>query len=166
MATEFHITIPQIKLYEEKYSRSSEIVKAALEKGLLQATIATQALARSQAPVKTGRLRSSIQFKVEGLKGVVFTPPGMMYAIYVESGTGQYGKYKRDIIPKTKKVLATKMNPGWGKPSKGGYFIIGKKSKGQKPNPFMKRTKMLAMPQIKVAFKEAEKLIIKELEVR
>lgn len=123
----------------------------ALIKGSLEAAaIAVQGIARQQAPVKTGRLVNSIGYKVKGLEATI--SPKVGYGIFVEMGTGLYGPKGHLIEPKQSKVLATKQNPGFGKSTSGGYYIIGKYSRGQEANPFMERSAHLAMPVVEGIF--------------
>lgn len=133
---------------------------ARIETALNLAAIATQGIARSQAPTRTGRLVNSIGYKIRGLTAVI--SPNVTYAGYVEMGTGIYGVNHQNITPKNSKVFATKVNPGFGSASKSGYFIIGRSSKGQKPNPFMERSAALAKPIVEGYFKTTLRNFSKE----
>lgn len=132
-----------------------------LVKAITKSAIEVQNVARGQSPVRTGKLRNSIMFKVHGTTAII--QPMVDYALYVEGGTGIYGPKRAAITPKNKSVLATKTNPGWGRKSASGYFIIGKKSKGQKANPFMERTFMVTPPILEHNFGVAVKNIIQEI---
>ena len=137
----FTVTSPQIDQIIANYAQSPELVATKLNQAINKATIAMQTLIRNEAPHRTGKLRSSVQFLVQGLRGIIYT--NLNYAVYVEYGTGIWGvgpgAKKQPIVPVNKKVLATKINPGWGSANSGGYFIIGKSSQGQHPNPFFQR---------------------------
>lgn len=78
--------------------------------------------AKKKAPKDTGALRRSITSKVEGLKGIVFTP--LEYAPYVEYGTGLFatgeGGGRTDV-------------PWFYVDEKGDWHMTS----GQKPQPFM-----------------------------
>lgn len=65
---------------------SEENIKAAL----LKACMVVERDAKQLAPKGTGELRRSIESKVEGLEGIVFTP--LEYAPYVEYGTGLFAE--------------------------------------------------------------------------
>lgn len=110
---------------------------------IAKATIAVQAIARAEAPSRTGKLRASIMYKVEPLRGIVY--PTANYAVYIEKGRGT-------VVPVNKKVLASKFNPGWGSKNAAGYYIIGKKSKAVPANPFIKRASDKAKPLVRGLF--------------
>jgi hypothetical protein len=112
---------------------------------LTKAAIIVQSIARKQAPVRSGKLRASINYKIHGFTAVI--SPQVNYAVYVEGGRGE-------VVPTTKKVLATKINPGWGTKNSGGYYIIGKRSKAVKENPFMHRSETEAKPLVAEVFRE------------
>ena len=61
-----------------------------LQSGLAQACALVERSAKQKAPKGNGELRRSISSKVEGLKGIVFTP--LEYAPYVEYGTGLFAE--------------------------------------------------------------------------
>ena len=128
---------------------------------LTTAAIAVQKIARQEAPVRTGRLQNSIQYKVRGLEAEI--GPKVQYGLYVEMGTGLYGPYGHLIEPKNSKVLATKSNPGFGSKNKGGYYVIGRYSRGQEANPFMQRTAVEAIPVVTEIFKMVPAGITKTL---
>lgn len=129
----------ELQALAAKVGGSQEVVTAELELALVRSAILIQNIAKGESPTRTGKLRNSIQYKVSGLRAVI--GPTVGYGLFVEGGTGIYGPNNRAITPKNKQVLATKVNPGFGTTAnKGGYFIIGKSSKGQKANPFMERT--------------------------
>ena len=61
-----------------------------IQKALGEACALVERAAKEKAPKDTGALRRSIESKVEGLEGVVFTP--LEYAPYVEFGTGLFAE--------------------------------------------------------------------------
>ena len=77
--------------------------------------------AKQLAPKDTGALRRSITSKVEGTKGIVFTP--LEYAPYVEFGTGLFAESQgRADVP-------------WCYQDDEGVWHS---TSGQKPQPFMR----------------------------
>jgi len=86
-------------------------------------------VAKQNAPVRTGHLRSSITHKfIEPLKGKIGT--AIQYAPYPEFGTGIYGPEGREIKPVRKKVLADKRSG----------IVYGKSVRGQVPKHYMQKT--------------------------
>lgn len=74
-----------------------------------------QALAQSNAPYKTGRLRQSIQVRFETPTKAVIGP-SVPYGAYQEFGTGTRGEFKGSeyvIKPKNGKMLHFKANGKW-----------------------------------------------------
>lgn len=63
-------------------------IPRAIENAMNKACILVANDAKSRAPVQSGTLRNSIQFKVHGNEGVIGT--NLHYAPYVEIGTGIY----------------------------------------------------------------------------
>lgn len=77
--------------------------------------------AKQLAPKDTGALRRSITSKIEGTKGIVFTP--LEYAPYVEFGTGLFAETQgRADVP-------------WCYQDDEGVWHS---TSGQKPQPFMR----------------------------
>lgn len=69
-----------------------------LEKGIKDSCLLVERSAKQKAPKGNGDLRRSIESKVDGLSGVVFTP--LEYAPYIEFGTGLFaedGKGRKDV---------------------------------------------------------------------
>lgn len=135
-----------------------KLVEAELLLALNKSSVQIQNMARGQAPVRTGKMRNSINFQIHGLTSII--APNVKYATFVEGGTGIYGPNHKAITPKKASVLATKINPGWGTANKSGYFIIGKSSKGQKANPFMQRTYVASQIVVLYNFEKARDNII------
>jgi len=160
----FIVEIPELAKFEAKLATAPTKVRVTLEDAVKTATIVMQTLAKAEAPVRTGKLRTAISFESRGFMGAVYpdlarTP----YAAYVHGGTGIFGPEHRAIVPVNKKVLATKANPGWGSANSKGYFIIGKRSIGQRPNPFMKRAYDLGKVKTLNIMKTATDAMVKEL---
>lgn len=92
-----------------------------LEQALGKACALVERSAKQLAPKDTGALRRSITSKVEGDKGIVYTP--LEYAPYVEYGTGLFAENggRKDV-------------PWYYEDDKGEWH----KTSGQKPQPFMR----------------------------
>lgn len=92
-----------------------------LEAALGKACALVERSAKQLAPKDTGALRRSITSKVEGDKGIVYTP--LEYAPYVEYGTGLFAENggRKDV-------------PWFFEDDKGEWH----KTSGQKPQPFMR----------------------------
>lgn len=92
-----------------------------IERSLGLACALVERSAKEKAPKDTGALRRSITSKVEGNKGIVFTP--LEYAPYVEYGTGLFAeKGGRKDVP-------------WNYQNDKGEWVS---TRGQKPQPFMR----------------------------
>jgi len=93
---------------------------------------------RSPRRVDTGRLRSSIttQLLNVGGKPVVRVGTNVYYALWVHDGTGIYGPKGTYIYAKRAKYMSWK--------TKGGKRVYAVKTKGMKPNPFLKDAVMAA----------------------
>lgn len=95
-------------------------------------TLRVQAGAKRRAPVRRGRLRSSIRSSVTsfptGPVGRVETH--VTYAWYIMKGTGIYGPRHAPIYPKRAKFLKFK-------PKGKNKFVYARSVKGIKPNPFL-----------------------------
>lgn len=92
-----------------------------LEDALLRACLLVEASAKQNAPKDTGALRRSITSKVEGQKGIIFTP--LEYAPYIEYGTGLFAESqgRADV-------------PWCYQDDKGEWHSTS----GMKPHPFMR----------------------------
>ena len=89
-------------------------------------------LQRTPRRVDTGRLRSSINTQLFSLGGklVVRVGTNVEYALFVHEGTGLYGPKGAYIYPKTAKFLAWK--------TRKGVRVYAMKTRGMRPNPFLK----------------------------
>lgn len=107
-----------------------------LEQGVTKACLVIERSAKENCPVDKGRLRQSITHKVKGTKGSVGT--NVEYAPYVEIGTGIYSSN------------GDGRDDAWEyKDSKGDWH----KTKGQKPQPFLKPAATNNFNKILDAFK-------------
>jgi hypothetical protein len=120
------------------------VAKDMLKRGLLVESRAKQNLQRNPHRVDTGRLRASIRttFVMIDGKPAVRVGTSVRYAIYVHDGTGLYGPRHRMIVPVNKKVLRWRPK-GAGKVGKGG-FVYSMRSRGMRPNPFLRDAIMAA----------------------
>lgn len=93
----------------------------AIHSALGKACALVERSAKQKAPKGTGELRRSIESKVEGNTGIVFTP--LEYAPYVEFGTGLFAEEGgRQDVP-------------WSyKDDEGNWHSTS----GMKPQPFMR----------------------------
>lgn len=92
-----------------------------IEAGISKACALVEREAKQKAPKRSGELRRSITYRVEGLRGEVYTP--LEYAPYVEFGTGLFAeKGGRTDVP-------------WFFVDDEGQSWI---TSGQKPQPFMR----------------------------
>ena len=161
MASQFTIEIPELAVFQERWAALPVTMKTEITAALTRSAINTTTIAKAFAPVRTGKLRSSIFYKVSGLTALVYTK--LNYADWVEKGTGIYGPNKQTIVPVQQKVLATRTNPGWGSKNAAGYYIIGKSQSGQRPNPFFSRAAVSATPQVIEEFRTLGQAIINSL---
>jgi hypothetical protein len=149
MAT-FTLDIPELAGVEARWATLPARAKAAIQATLAKSAILTQGIMREEAPSRNGMLRNSISFSVA--PGVAIIGTKILYGEAVDLGSGTFGKRNSPITVKTKKVMATRINPGWGIKNAKGYYIIGTHQKGQKANPFVGRTYRRANPLVKAQF--------------
>lgn len=105
---------------------------------------------KKEAPVDTGRLRSTIKTKVKD-GGTLFKStegwiyPTVKYAEYVETGR------------KAGKFPPTKALEGWARRHGIPTYLVARAiaTKGIKPNPFVARTKTKTANDIKSEFRQA-----------
>lgn len=104
---------------------------------ILRRTIRVESAAKrnlGQGPkrVNTGRLRASITHQLLTLrdKPVGRVGTNVRYARYVHNGTGIYGPRGQMIVPKRAKVLHWR--------DRGGKDVFSARSRGMKPNPFLR----------------------------
>lgn len=162
-STSFYITIPELAAMEARFADAPSLVSKSISAALEKAAIQTQSTVMMEVPVKTGVLRKSIRYEVNGNQAIIYVDPAIKYAGSVEHGSGVFGEKGTPIEPLNKKVMATKANPGWGSANKGGYFVIGTFQRGQEPNPFMERSAVTAKPIVMMTFAQANKLITQGL---
>lgn len=94
---------------------------ANVQQALMKCCAIVERSAKQLAPKDTGALRRSITSKVEGNKGIVFTP--LEYAPYVEYGTGLFAEE------------GGRADTPWSyQDDKGEWHSTS----GQKPQPFMR----------------------------
>jgi phage gpG-like protein len=93
---------------------------------------------RSPRRVDTGRLRSSITTQLLSASGkpIVRVGTNVFYALWIHDGTGIYGPKGTYIYAKRAKYMSWK--------TKGGKRVYVVKTRGMKPNPFLKDAVMAA----------------------
>lgn len=143
----FSMDLSQVASMTNKWGLMSLETRTKIDITMEAAAIIVQTHAKQQAPTKTGKLRSSISHQVtsNALESKAIIAPHASYAGYVNAGRGE-------VVPKNKKVLASKINPGWGSKNAAGYYIIGKRSKAVPANPFMQRAYLLSVPEVIALF--------------
>lgn len=80
----------EFKGFDELLVRLQNMSEADMTAGLQSACALVERSAKEKAPKGIGDLRRSITSKVEGEKGIVYTP--LEYAPYVEYGTGLFAE--------------------------------------------------------------------------
>lgn len=102
-----------------------------MRRGNRVATQAKKNLDSIPRRINTGMLRNSIRVVPVRVSGTIGVRIGtsLSYARFVHEGTGIYGPRRRMIVPKRRKALR------W---VSGGRVVFSKKSRGMRPNPFMK----------------------------
>lgn len=158
---DINILATDLAVAERHWATLSVGLKEMVRRSVAVAGASTQGIAKRHTPVKTGRLRGSISLTLTPTTALISTE--VPYAEWVHGGTGIYGPSRTPITPKHKSIMASKTNPGWGTRSKGGYYIIGRSQKGQKPNPFMERAAEEAKPLIFKEFQTMVKTLASEL---
>lgn len=136
MSDSISIQIDDARLRESMRTAPDKI-KHGLSDWVKSTALKAERAAKHEVPVKQGILQSSIHTLISEYSATV--RPTTDYAKYVIQGTGLYGPHHTLIRRANGGVFATKINPGWGKPNKAGYYILGRTLKGQHPNPFMNR---------------------------
>ena len=125
---------------EELLESIDEIAdEAKVKKALGKACALVERSAKQKAPKgKTGDLKRSIKSKVDGLKGIVYTP--LEYAPYVEYGTGLFAENggRKDV-------------PWAYEDEETGELIF---TSGQKPKPYMRPALNENREKIKEIIKE------------
>lgn len=92
-----------------------------IQEALQQACALVEREAKIKAPKDTGALRRSITSRVEGNKGIVFTP--LEYAPYIEFGTGLFAK------------SGGRKDTPWSYKNDKGEWVS---TSGIKPQPFLR----------------------------
>lgn len=156
----FNIDIPELPGTVGRFGLMSAYTVTRLTTALEKSAIVMETLAKEEAPTRSGKLRSSISHKLtvsfKGGKLQAIIAPHVNYAGYVNDGRGV-------VVPVNKKVLATKINPGWGNKNGAGYYIIGMRSKAVAPNPFMARAYHKGKPVVGQEFNQARRDIVSKM---
>lgn len=117
----------------------SGVMKDLVRRAILVESAAKRNLRRDPKRVNTGRLGSSLTWRTLTFQGrpAIRIGTNVEYALFVHEGTGLYGPKHKMIVPVNKKVLRWKNNRRGGKGKKSGY-TYSMKSRGMRPNPFLK----------------------------
>lgn len=122
------------------------LVRGPLQVFLRKAAFVAESNMKQEAPVDTGRLRSSIMTQIEPLRAAV--GPTVTYAPYVEYGTRPHWPPKGALQPWAGRH-------GFPAGAKGDWlvrFIIFKR--GTKPHPYVRPAAKKSEPEIKMLFKQ------------
>lgn len=132
-------------------------IEPEIQLALKKATLFIEQRAQILAPYITGTLKRSIQSKISDTLGVVYQDPSIApYGIDVEFGTGLYGRRHDYIYPVNAKALIMT--------DRGGNVIAWfKKSRGQRPQPYMQPAIEQSADQVKSYFEEAVKNILQRM---
>jgi HK97 gp10 family phage protein len=142
----FKIEIPRMAELKEAIKGFDKDARPRLKHGLMIFCSTVADAARLKVPVQTGRLQTSITSNVAEEAGIIKGEVGsnVIYAPYVELGTGIYGPAGKPIRPKNKKILAwVSSGPrpttpdGWKKAVLEGRAVFAKEVKGMRPRPFL-----------------------------
>lgn len=148
----YSIHVKNLDRVVEEFKKAPTVVNERLQKGVKEAGKTILSIEKKEAPVATGTLRRTIEFRYRPISAMIFPTSG--YAVFIEEGTGLYGPRKSYIMPKRAKVLAFKVN---------GKMVFAKKTRGQKANPFVQRTRDKAEPKINKIFDDMLKEIIEKI---
>jgi len=88
------LSIPpkEMRKVTEEIRKRKSVYEANLAKALFKGALDIESGAKMKAPVDTGRLRSSIQSKIDHEDVSAEVTVNVDYAPYVEFGTGQYAR--------------------------------------------------------------------------
>lgn len=142
----------QIKGLEElkaAFKRSPEIVRSQIERAIALSVALVNREAKTEAPVKTGRLRAGIRSRISSFQGIVEST--VNYGIFIHEGT------KAHIIrPVRKKALY------W----KGArHPVKSVRHPGTKANPFMRRGAEKSERKVQSIFQRAVNNVVNKLSI-
>jgi len=143
------IKIEGLEKLKDAFKKSPGIVREQIQKAIALSVALVNREAKIEAPVRTGRLRSSIRSRIQPFKGIV--EPTVDYAIYVHEGTSAH-----IIRPVRRKALYWK---GAKHPVKMVHHP------GTKANPFMKRGAEKAEGKVQAIFQRAINNIARQLAI-
>lgn len=130
----FEVNINFLEKPEAILGRIAADIRGGFARGIRRVTLAAEAVMVDEVPVREGNLRDAIMSTIRGggadAEGVV--TPTAPYSPFVHGGTGIFGPTGSPIVPQVKRALAF---------TYGGKKVVVASVKGQKPNPFVKRTK-------------------------
>lgn len=137
----YAIKVDNLDKIRSEFVKAPRVVAGQLEKGVKEAGAVILEKEKSEAPIKTGTLRRSIEMSYRPIGVTIYPKSG--YAYFVHFGTGLYGERRAMIVPKRAKMLAWKS---------GGKMIFAKAVRGQKANAFVERTADQVGPKINRVF--------------
>lgn len=151
MAKTVEIEVPRLKEFEGLLRKAPMLAKAELTMAIYRSATIIQRLARQEAPIDTGRLRSSIAVEYGPLQARV--GPRTNYALAVHEG-------RRAGAP----TPATAMT-GWARRKGLNPYAVANSitRRGTKPNRFMKRAAVTATVPVVAEFNRAADTIIKKI---
>ena len=135
----FTVKINGLKELRRAFQKAPSITKDQIQKAISLSVALVNRNTKMEAPVKTGRLRSSIRSRINPFHGIV--EPTVDYAIYVHEGTKAH-----TIKPVRKQALYWKG---------ADHPVKSVRHPGTKANPFMERGAEKSEPQIQDIFQRA-----------
>ncbi len=142
MAVDIIIDIPQLKQLQAALLKAADSTSIELNTAIKKSAIFIQGQAAREAPVDTGRLRSSIGVQLLPLKAVV--SPKVDYAIYIHQGT-------RPHFPPIRAIQTWAVRHGISPYA----LALAISRRGTKANPFMKRAAESSKESVRMFFGEA-----------
>jgi hypothetical protein len=112
-------------------------------------------------PSITWQMIESGKYIIGRINATARSKEGYNYLYGVHEGTGLFGKAKRYILPKRKKVLCWIKDPsikrpstaqGWKELRMRGLVVYARYSRGQRKNPFLARAWKRSQPEAKAIY--------------
>lgn len=139
----YSIEIEGLERLRDYFKSAPKRVKQELDRASKRSALRVQREARQQAPVDTGRLRSSIALKLLSFGAEIW--PKAKYGLWVHEGTGVHA---RNGGGRTKP---------WVYKRSDGRFV---RTIGTKANPFMERAAKLSEPLVRQEFEDAIERVV------
>lgn len=147
MAAQIEIVIPEIGKLEELWKKAPQKVDDEISKALHKSALTVQRAAQEDTPVDTGRLRSSIQYRVMGKQARVYVQA--KYGVFVHEGT-------RPHFPPIKAIEP------WARKRGLNAFAVARAiaRKGTKGHPFMRNAAEASKGDVSEFFREGIQNVI------